>query len=85
MDDGSGIDAARVQAKAVSRGLLKGDEALSERDVVQLIFAQGFSTSDTVCALAGPEPLSTLPVVTAVSHRALTRLETPNVGLSPVA
>ena len=41
MDDGSGIDAARVQAKAVARGLLKGDEVLSERDVVQLIFCPG--------------------------------------------
>jgi two-component system chemotaxis sensor kinase CheA len=53
MDDGSGIDAARVQAKAVSRGLLKGDEALSERDVVQLIFAQGFSTRDAITEVSG--------------------------------
>jgi two-component system chemotaxis sensor kinase CheA len=53
MDDGSGIDAARVQAKAVSRGLLKGDEVLSERDVVQLIFAQGFSTRDAITEVSG--------------------------------
>jgi two-component system chemotaxis sensor kinase CheA len=53
MDDGSGIDAARVQAKAVSSGLLKGDEALSERDVVQLIFAQGFSTRDAITEVSG--------------------------------
>jgi two-component system chemotaxis sensor kinase CheA len=53
MDDGSGIDAARVQAKAVSRGLLKGDEALSERDVVQLIFAQGFSTREAITEVSG--------------------------------
>jgi two-component system chemotaxis sensor kinase CheA len=53
MDDGSGIDAARVQAKAISRGLLKGDEALSERDVVQLIFAQGFSTREAITEVSG--------------------------------
>ena len=53
MDDGSGIDAARVQAKAVSGGLLKGDEALSERDVVQLIFAQGFSTREAITEVSG--------------------------------
>ena len=53
MDDGSGIDAARVQAKAVARGLLKGDEALSERDVVQLIFAQGFSTREAITEVSG--------------------------------
>ena len=53
MDDGSGIDAERVKAKAVSRGLLKGDEALSERDVVQLIFAQGFSTREAVTEVSG--------------------------------
>ena len=32
MDDGAGIDAARVRRKAVARGLLQGDEALSERE-----------------------------------------------------
>jgi two-component system chemotaxis sensor kinase CheA len=53
MDDGSGIDAARVKAKAVSRGLLRGDEALSERDVVQLIFAQGFSTREAITEVSG--------------------------------
>ena len=53
MDDGSGIDAARVQAKAISRGLLKGDEALSERDVVQLIFSQGFSTREAITEVSG--------------------------------
>jgi two-component system chemotaxis sensor kinase CheA len=53
MDDGSGIDAARVKAKAVSRGLLRGDEALSERDIVQLIFAQGFSTREAITEVSG--------------------------------
>jgi two-component system chemotaxis sensor kinase CheA len=53
MDDGSGIDAGIVRSKAVSRGLLRGDESLSERDLVQLVFAQGFSTADRVSDLSG--------------------------------
>jgi two-component system, chemotaxis family, sensor kinase CheA len=53
MDDGSGIDAVRVREKAIARGLLKGDEALSERDVVQLIFSQGFSTREAVTEVSG--------------------------------
>ena len=53
MDDGGGIDAARVREKAVARGLLKGDEQLTERDVVQLIFSQGFSTREAVTEVSG--------------------------------
>jgi two-component system chemotaxis sensor kinase CheA len=53
MDDGAGIDAAHVRRKAVSRGLLKGDETLTEREVVQLIFAQGFSTREAVTEVSG--------------------------------
>lgn len=53
MDDGAGIDAGRVRRKAVERGLLKGDESLSDREAVQLIFAQGFSTSDAITDLSG--------------------------------
>jgi two-component system chemotaxis sensor kinase CheA len=53
MDDGAGIDAARVRQRAVQRGLLKGEENLSERELVQLIFAPGFSTSEAVSELSG--------------------------------
>jgi two-component system chemotaxis sensor kinase CheA len=53
MDDGSGIDATVVRQKAVARGLLRGDEQLSERELVQLVFAQGFSTADKVSELSG--------------------------------
>jgi two-component system chemotaxis sensor kinase CheA len=53
MDDGAGIDATRVRHRAVARGLLKGDEGLSERELVQLIFAPGFTTSDEVSELSG--------------------------------
>jgi two-component system chemotaxis sensor kinase CheA len=53
MDDGAGIDAVRVREKALARGLLKGDETLTERDVVQLIFSQGFSTREAVTEVSG--------------------------------
>ncbi len=53
MDDGAGIDAAHVRRKAVERGLLKGDESLSDREAVQLIFAQGFSTADAITEVSG--------------------------------
>ncbi|HEV7498675.1 MAG TPA: chemotaxis protein CheA, partial [Vicinamibacteria bacterium] len=53
MDDGAGIDAAVVRRKAVQRGLLKSDDGLSDRDVVQLIFSQGFSTREAVTEMSG--------------------------------
>ena len=53
MDDGAGIDAATVRSKAVERGLLKADEGLSDRDVVQLIFSQGFSTRESITEVSG--------------------------------
>lgn len=53
MDDGAGIDAETVRRKAIARGLLKGDESLTEREIVQLIFAQGFSTTEAVSEMSG--------------------------------
>ncbi|PYQ04999.1 MAG: chemotaxis protein CheA [Acidobacteria bacterium] len=53
MDDGSGIDAAAVRRKAVDRGLLKADETLPDRELLQLIFSQGFSTAEIVSDLSG--------------------------------
>jgi len=53
MDDGAGIDAQVVRRKAIARGILKGDESLAERELVQLIFSQGFSTADQVGELSG--------------------------------
>jgi two-component system chemotaxis sensor kinase CheA len=53
MDDGAGIDAARVRRKAVERGLLQGDEAVTEREAVQLIFSPGFSTAEAITEVSG--------------------------------
>ena len=53
MDDGAGIDADTVRRKAVERGLLKADDTLSDREVVQLIFSQGFSTREAITEVSG--------------------------------
>jgi two-component system chemotaxis sensor kinase CheA len=53
VDDGGGIDAREVRRRALQRGLIAEDEALSDRDVVQLIFTEGFSTARTVTDVSG--------------------------------
>jgi len=52
-DDGAGINAARVRAKAVENGLIAADAVLSEEETFPLIFAPGFSTAEQVTALSG--------------------------------
>jgi chemotaxis protein histidine kinase CheA len=46
-DDGAGIDARRMLAKAVERGLVPREaaEGLGEREILSLVFAPGFSTT----------------------------------------
>jgi two-component system chemotaxis sensor kinase CheA len=53
MDDGGGIDVNEVKKKAVKMSLLKGDEALSDREIVQLVFSPGFSTTEQITDLSG--------------------------------
>jgi two-component system chemotaxis sensor kinase CheA len=53
VDDGSGIDAAQVRARAVERGLVGVDERLTDREIIQFIFAEGFSTAATVTDVSG--------------------------------
>ncbi len=53
VDDGTGIDAAEVKLRAVERGLLSADETMSDREIVQLIFAEGFSTARAVTDVSG--------------------------------
>lgn len=54
-DDGRGIDAATVRRIARERGLVDDASlaAMDEAQVVDLIFAPGFSTADTVTNLSG--------------------------------
>ena len=53
MDDGGGIDPEHVRRKAAARGLLKGDERLTDREAIQLIFSQGFSTAERITEVSG--------------------------------
>ena len=53
VDDGGGIDAAEVRRRAIQRGIVRADEALSDRDAIQLIFTEGFSTARTVTDVSG--------------------------------
>ncbi|MEW5935053.1 MAG: chemotaxis protein CheA, partial [Bacillota bacterium] len=54
-DDGRGIDVERVRGKAIAAGLVSADEAreLADPDVINFIFAPGFSTSDRVTEVSG--------------------------------
>src|SRR5262249_59958569 len=54
-DDGGGIDPRRVGDKAVRLGLLMPEQAgrLSDRELVNLIFLPGFSTTDRVTQFSG--------------------------------
>jgi two-component system chemotaxis sensor kinase CheA len=53
IDDGAGIDAASVRQTALERGLLQPGETLSDRDAIQLIFTEGFSTASAVTDVSG--------------------------------
>ena len=54
-DDGAGIDPDRILAKALERGVITREAAdrLTEREVLQLIFAPGFSTKEAVSNVSG--------------------------------
>ena len=55
LDDGAGIDPAKIGAKAVERGIITSAQlaAMPERDVLMLIFKPGFSTAETVTNVSG--------------------------------
>ncbi len=52
-DDGAGIDAAEVRQKARERGIMGDADHMTDREAIQLIFAEGFSTAETVTELSG--------------------------------
>ena len=52
-DDGRGLNAGRILAKAVDRGLVAADAVLSQAEIFALIFLPGFSTVETVTELSG--------------------------------
>jgi two-component system chemotaxis sensor kinase CheA len=55
IDDGAGIDADKVRAKAIERGIITSDQAaqMAQREVLDLIFRPGFSTAAAVTNVSG--------------------------------
>ncbi len=52
-DDGRGVDRDRVRAKAEENGLIAPGQALTDSELLQLIFAPGFSTAAAITNLSG--------------------------------
>lgn len=52
-DDGRGINKDKVLNKAISRGVITGDENLSDSQIFALIMQPGFSTAEAVSDLSG--------------------------------
>jgi two-component system chemotaxis sensor kinase CheA len=52
-DDGRGLAADRILAKAIERGLVQPGDPLDRAEILDLIFAPGFSTAERVTGLSG--------------------------------
>lgn len=52
-DNGRGIDSERVRQKAIEKGLISANHALTEEETFDLLFMPGFSTRDQVSDLSG--------------------------------
>jgi two-component system, chemotaxis family, sensor kinase CheA len=53
IDDGKGIDVNVIREKAVSKGFIKSDDVLSDKEVFDFIFYPGFSTAAVVTDISG--------------------------------
>ncbi len=53
VDDGKGIDDAKIKEKALSLGLIKADQNLDKNEILQYIFHPGFTTAKSVTQISG--------------------------------
>jgi two-component system, chemotaxis family, sensor kinase CheA len=55
VDDGGGIDPEKIKTKAISKNVITSEDAsrMSDRELIQLIFSQGFSTAESVSNISG--------------------------------
>ena len=53
VDDGRGLNTARILKKAVENGLVKEGDPITEQQIFQLIFAAGLSTAEKVTDISG--------------------------------
>jgi len=52
-DDGKGMDAAKLRAKAMSKGLIGENAVQSAEEAFQLVFLPGFSTKEVASSVSG--------------------------------
>ncbi len=52
-DDGAGMNLQAIRRKALDRGLLREDQTLTDREIMQFVLEQGFSTAETVTQISG--------------------------------
>lgn len=52
-DDGRGLNTARIREKAITNGLIRAEDVLTDDELHALIFAPGFSTAAQVSDLSG--------------------------------
>ncbi len=53
MDDGKGIPSDVIRDKAIRQGMMRADEDLTEREILQFILQPGFSTAQQVTQISG--------------------------------
>lgn len=52
-DDGKGLDPVKIKQKAIEKGIITGEEDLSDQEIRNLLFAPGFSTAEKITDLSG--------------------------------
>jgi two-component system chemotaxis sensor kinase CheA len=52
-DDGNGIDFDKIRAKGIEKGLLNKNQTYSEKELLNVMMAPGFSTADKVTTVSG--------------------------------
>jgi two-component system chemotaxis sensor kinase CheA len=52
-DDGGGIPVAKIRNKAIEKGMMTADQNLTDKEILDFIFAPGFSTAAKVTELSG--------------------------------
>lgn len=52
-DDGKGLDFSTIYQKAVEKGVIPEDKSLTNKEIISLIFAPGFSTATEVSNVSG--------------------------------
>ncbi|MEK7207107.1 MAG: chemotaxis protein CheA, partial [Pseudomonadota bacterium] len=52
-DDGAGLNREKILKRALERGLVTPDQALSDKEIHNLVFEPGFSTTENVTSLSG--------------------------------